>query len=89
VQQSKTRVSSVGITRTRPDVPPDLRGVLDEPVAHQGIEMPAELPVAFEVLGNPVRGNDDSNMRRKDCMPMSSPSQNGDEHDSASRCGTK
>jgi hypothetical protein len=39
------------VARARPDVPPDLGGVLDEPVAHQRVEMAAELTVALEMFG--------------------------------------
>ena len=78
------------VVRTRPQVPPDPRGVRDHPGRDERVRRAAVFaPARKRLPAVPCAGMPLNTIRRKDIRPVRSPSQNGELHDSASRCGRK
>ena len=72
------------------DVPPDLGGVLDHPDIDEGRDGAFVYPPSFRMRGGrPVRGRLSKTEEAVAARPVSMPCQNGEEVESASRCGTK
>ena len=73
--------------RRRPDIPTDFVDVVDDAGGLLVVHKPLELPPRLELERQPAVGSCWNIIARLLAYPVSSPAQNGEDADSASRCG--